>query len=75
MPGSDNQPTGERNLEPKVRLPKTNGRWDGKSGESNWYSDLPDVNEITGGKPVPFINGRPDFSAWSKGNTIDGARL
>ena len=25
------------------------------------------VNKITGGEGIPFINGRPDFSKWSKG--------
>lgn len=36
-------------------------------GESNWKSNNPDVNRITNGESIPFKNGRPDFSAWSKG--------
>jgi len=59
------EPGGEGST--KTRLPKSNGTWDGKPGESNWYSDLDEVNEVTDGKPVPFKNGRPDFSEWSKG--------
>ena len=51
----------------KTRLPRSNGRWDGEPGNSNWYSDLDEVNEVTGGEPVPFKNGRPIFSKWSKG--------
>jgi hypothetical protein len=55
----------------RTRLPRTRGKWgpDGRGvpGESNWYSEIPEVNEITGGRPIPFSNGRPDFSEWSKG--------
>ena len=52
----------------KTRLPRKDGKWDGKPGEGNWHSDLDDVNKVTGGKPIPFKNGRPDFSEWSKGS-------
>jgi hypothetical protein len=52
----------------KTRLPRTDGKWDGKPGEGKWHSDLDDVNKVTGGKPIPFKNGRPDFSEWSKGS-------
>ncbi|VFS51563.1 HNH endonuclease [Budvicia aquatica] len=65
MPGSETKPTGDRSPEPKVRLPRTNGHWEGEPGNGNWYSDLPEVNEVTGGEPIPFKNGRPDFSKWS----------
>jgi hypothetical protein len=55
----------------RTRLPRTRGKWgpDGRGipGESNWYSQIPAVNEITGGRPIPFSAGRPDFSEWSKG--------
>ncbi|KNC93133.1 hypothetical protein GM30_14135 [Trabulsiella odontotermitis] len=63
-----------------TRLPRTGGYWDGVPGASNWYSDNKLVNAITGGKPVSFSNGRPDFSPWSKGSIIfsegvlDGSR-
>ncbi len=49
----------------KTRLPRKNGGWDGEPGESTWYSDNPEVNEITGGEGVPFKDGRPDFSKWT----------
>ena len=64
---------------PRTRLPRTNGHWDGTPGDSNWYSDNPKVNAVTDGQPIPFRNGRPDFSAWSKGDiefepgTLDGS--
>ena len=50
----------------KSRLPRTNGHWQGKPGDGIWYSDNPLVNAVTGGKGIPFKNGRPDFSAWSQ---------
>ncbi|ELY3774570.1 RHS repeat protein, partial [Cronobacter dublinensis] len=49
------------------RLPRTNGHWDGVPGESNWYSYNEKVNAVTSNQPIPFSNGRPDFSTWSKG--------
>ncbi|WP_321572979.1 RHS repeat-associated core domain-containing protein [Hafnia alvei] len=67
MPSSDTTTTGDRNPEPKTRLPRSNGHWEGEPGNGDWYSDLPEVNEITGGKPIPFKDGRPDFSEWSEG--------
>ena len=52
----------------KTRLPRKNGKWNGKPGESDWYSIHPEVSKVTNGKPIPFKNGRPDFSEWSKGS-------
>jgi len=49
---------------PRTRLPQSYGRWDGPEGASNWHSDIPEVNAITGGKPVRFVNGRPVFKPW-----------
>ncbi|HHF9614826.1 TPA: RHS repeat-associated core domain-containing protein, partial [Escherichia coli] len=49
-----------------TRLPRTDGYWDGVPGESNWHSNNQSVNAITGGKPIPFSGGRPDFSTWAK---------
>ena len=40
---------------------------DGPPGYGAWRSDIPDVNAITGGQPVQFVNGRPVFTPWSKG--------
>jgi hypothetical protein len=50
------------------RLPKSNGRWTGKKGNSTWKSTNADVNEITGGKGIKFKNDYPDFSPYSRGN-------
>ncbi|CAH1225974.1 hypothetical protein PAECIP111893_05308 [Paenibacillus plantiphilus] len=50
---------------PDGRLPKTGGKWEGEPGNGKWYSDDPDVIEITNGKPIVFKDGRPDFSPWS----------
>jgi hypothetical protein len=58
-------PQGRNN--PVKRLPKEKGRWEGSPGESAWHSEIPDVNEVTGSKPIPFVNQRPVFSAWSRG--------
>ncbi|MBF0231601.1 MAG: RHS repeat protein [Desulfamplus sp.] len=52
----------------KNRLPITKGKWSGKPGEGLWYSKIDEVNEITGGKPIQFKGGRPDFSTWAKGS-------
>ncbi len=62
---SDVSDAGVKNT--KTRLPRKDGKWDGKPGEGNWHSDLDEVNKVTGGKPIPFKKGRPDFSEWSKG--------
>ena len=51
-----------------TRLPRNNGEWEGIPGESKWKSYNPDVNNITNGQGIPFKNGRPDFSEWSKGS-------
>ena len=55
-------------INPKTRLPRKNGKWsEGSPGNGLWESNIPEVNAITGGKPIPFKNGRPLFSEWSKG--------
>ncbi len=65
---------------PRTRLPRTSGHWEGKPGDGYWHSDLEEVNEITGGKPIEFRNGRPIFTPWSKGRIrfepgeLDGSR-
>lgn len=50
-----------------TRMPRNNGRWSADAGESNWYSSNSDVNAVTGNKPILFVDGKADFSAWSKG--------
>ena len=51
----------------KARLPKANGRWadPSKPGDCLWYSDLPEVKAITGGKGIPFRDGYPVFKEWA----------
>ncbi|WP_430406427.1 HNH endonuclease [Fluviicola sp.] len=47
------------------RLPQ-NGRWQGKPGNSGWLSSHEGVIAITGGTPVIFKNGHPNFTPWVK---------
>ncbi len=42
------------------------GIWSGVRGDSEWSSDIPAVIAVTGGKPVRFRNGYPDFSPWAR---------
>lgn len=49
------------------RLPRTKGKWLGEAGEGVWKSSKKAVNKITKGEGIPFKNGYPDFSKWSKG--------
>ncbi|SFB98847.1 hypothetical protein SAMN04489722_101407 [Algibacter lectus] len=49
------------------RLPRTKGKWIGEAGEGVWKSTKKAVNKITKGEGIPFKNGYPDFSKWSKG--------
>lgn len=48
------------------RLPRTKGKWLGEAGESIWKSTKKSVKKIAP-DGVPFKNGYPDFSKWSKG--------
>jgi hypothetical protein len=67
-------------INPKTRLPRTNGKWDGEPGNGFWHSNIDEVNEITGGKPIEFVNGRPVFTPWAKGQVkfklgqLDGSK-
>ena len=59
-------PTGPTN--PKSRLPRNGGKWiDGVPGNGSWLPDAPGAIAITGGKPINYIGGRPDFSPYLKG--------
>ena len=51
------------------QLPVSNGSWTNpaRPGSSGWVSTDPRINAVTGGKPIPFKNGLPDFSPWSQG--------
>ena len=55
---------------PTTRLPRTNGKWEGEPGNGKWYSDKPEVKNITNGEGLEFINGRPNFSPWSEGDIV-----
>ncbi|WP_160154008.1 HNH endonuclease [Microbulbifer sp. ALW1] len=77
---SDSNVPSNPKLNPKTRLPRTNGRWDGEPGNGFWHSNIDEVNEITGGKPIEFANGRPVFTPWAKGQVkfkpgqLDGSK-
>ena len=43
----------------------SSGRWQGPPGNSGWISAVPAVNNVTRGAPVPFSQGKPDFSRWA----------
>jgi len=55
----------------RLPSPKT-GTWKnadgspGGPGNSQWFSNNQDVQAVTGGCGVPFINGRPDFTPWAR---------
>lgn len=51
-----------------TRLPRSNGHWKGGPGNGKWYSDKIEVTSITNGEGVEFIDGRPNFTPWSKGS-------
>ena len=54
----------ERHRRP--RLPGAKGRWEGTPGHGQWFSSDPKVVAITGGEPIVFRQGRPDFSPWNE---------
>ena len=61
---------------PRTRLPKSDGHWEGEVGNSKWYSDKDVVKSITGGKGVEYKNGRPDFSPWKDSEIpFEGGKL
>ncbi len=51
------------------RLPVSLGTWENPElpGNSGWNSSKPTVIAITGGAPVEFKNGYPNFEPWSQG--------
>jgi hypothetical protein len=58
---------------PDLQLPVNKGTWTGEGGNSGWVSDKPAVTRITEGEAVPFKDGFPEFSKWSKGDVeIEG---
>ena len=60
-------PKGSDCRAPRKHLrPITGGVWGGERGNSEWFSDVEAVNNITRYKPIKFHNGYPDFSPWAK---------
>ncbi|WP_187444740.1 T7SS effector LXG polymorphic toxin [Bacillus swezeyi] len=56
-----------KSINPRTRLPRNHGRWEGTPGNGKWYSDKPEVIVVTKGEPVVFKDGRPDFTPFSRG--------
>ncbi len=55
---------------PRTRLPRSNGHWEGEPGNGKWYSDKPEVKNITNGEGVEFAKNRPNFTPWTEGNIV-----
>jgi hypothetical protein len=49
------------------RLPK-NGTWSGAEGNSEFIPSNPATLGLKEGETIPFKNGKPDFTKWSKGS-------
>src|SRR5699024_7997939 len=55
-------------VNPRIRVPRTSGKWKGEPGNGKWYSGKSEVKNVTNGNGVEFINGSPNFTPWSKGS-------
>lgn len=73
-PGVSEQPSREVPEVPEgQRLPRGTettdaeygGFWSGERGNSDWYSDVRALNEVTGYKPIRFRKGFADFRPWA----------
>jgi hypothetical protein len=42
------------------------GFWGGTRGDSEWFSDIRAVNDVTGWRPVRFRKGFPDLLPWAR---------
>jgi hypothetical protein len=42
------------------------GFWGGERGNSEWFSDVGEFNQVTHGQPIQFKDGFPDFEPWTK---------
>ncbi|VAW59465.1 hypothetical protein MNBD_GAMMA08-1007, partial [hydrothermal vent metagenome] len=55
-----------------TKTPDANGQWKkGEKGDGEWYPDADtekgkEILEVTGGKPVKYKDGYPDFSPYAK---------
>jgi len=54
-----------RPTNPRWRIPK-NGNWSGQEGHSYFIPDDPAALGIKPGEVIPFRQGRPDFSQWTR---------
>lgn len=54
----------------QVRVPRSDGEWVGRPGDSVWISYKEEVNKITNGSGIEFKNGRPNFTPWMVGDPI-----
>jgi hypothetical protein len=52
---------------PTTHLPVSKGTFEGPKGNSAWLSDDPAVLAVTNWERVPYKDGYPDFSRWSRG--------
>jgi hypothetical protein len=42
------------------------GQWQGGRGNSGWLDNRPEVQRITKGEPIPFVEGKIGFDKWVK---------
>ncbi|MGF1486956.1 MAG: RHS repeat-associated core domain-containing protein [Prochloraceae cyanobacterium] len=50
----------------EMGIPRKDGAWSGTPGDSDWHSTKPAVNKFTGGEPIPYKGGFPNFNKWSQ---------
>lgn len=64
-------PEGQRLPRP-TDVPDSNygGSWGGERGNSEWFSDVQAVNDVTGYRPIEFVNGEPVFLPWAEERAI-----
>ncbi len=63
-----NPPSDDWVRPPGLRLPRDKGTWSGTPGNSVFTPDNPKAFGLEPGDVIPYREGRPDFSRWSKGN-------
>lgn len=61
VPEGQRLPRGTESVDPDY-----GGRWGGERGDSEWFSDIRAVNDITHHQPIRFKNGFPDFHPWAR---------
>ncbi len=48
------------------RVSRKNGGWDGEPGNSSWLPDTLDAVSATKGKPIEYIDNKPDFTPFAE---------